>query len=293
MLDAGRLGGMISIGPLPLVLFVVLAAAAVAVAVGARLARGLVERPWPEVASHVSDALLVGLLAARLGFVLAWWPQYLEQPWSILRIGDGGFNPWAGIIAGAGFAWWRVRSKPRIRTAVLAGMGAGVVAWAFIAGMVLMLQRSMVQMPDAELLRADHTPVQLHEYSGRPMVVNLWATWCPPCRREMPVLATAQGRYPDVAFILVNQGESPSEVGDYLQQGGLAFEHMLLDPYSRVMQEIGARGLPTTLFFHADGRLADTHMGELTEASLAHTLQRRFGVTTRTSAAASTPPSPP
>ncbi|TXK64329.1 TlpA disulfide reductase family protein [Alkalisalibacterium limincola] len=284
---------MISAGPLPLVLFIVLAAAAIAVAVGARLARGLVPRPWSEVASHVTDALLVGLVAARVGFVLLWWQSYLEAPWSILRIGDGGFIPWVGIVAGLALAFWRLRAKPVLRKPVLIGFMAGIAAWALLAGTVLMLQRSMVQMPEAELSLLDHTPVQLHEYTGRPMVVNLWATWCPPCRREMPVLAAAQHRFPGVNFVLVNQGESPIEVLNYLEQSGLSFENMLLDPYSRVMQEVGARGLPTTLFFHADGRLADTHMGELTEAALAHTLQQRFNVKARTSSAASTPPSPP
>src|SRR3546814_864982 len=56
----------------------------------------------------------------------------------------------------------------------------------------------------------------------------------------------------------------------------LQLSNVLLDPFSSVMQESGSRGLPTTLFFDADGRLVDTHMGELSNASLAVKL-RRFG----------------
>jgi hypothetical protein len=78
--------------------------------------------------------------------------------------------------------------------------------------------------------------------------------------------------------VLVNQGEGRAEIDAFLQEQSLALEHVLLDPHSQTMRDTGARALPTTLFFSADGRLVDTHMGELTRASLASTLHRRFGV---------------
>src|SRR3546814_10975536 len=93
------------------------------------------------------------------------------------------------------------------------------------------------------------------------MVLNLWATLCPPCRREMPVLDEAQGRYPGIAFVLVNQGEDRGTIHRYLDRAGLALDHVLLDPHSQAMLETNTRGLPTTLFFHAEGRLADTQPG--------------------------------
>src|SRR3546814_17667859 len=105
------------------------------------------------------------------------------------------------------------------------------------------------------------------------MVLNLWATWCPPCRREMPVLEQAQGRYPGVAFVLVNQGEDRGTIHRYLDRAGLDLDHVLLDPHSQAMLETNTRGLPTTLFFNAEGRLVDTPMGELTRRSEA----RRVG----------------
>src|SRR3546814_7473677 len=68
--------------------------------------------------------------------------------------------------------------------------------------------------------------------TGEPMVVNLWATWCPPCRREMPVLAKAQEERGDVTFVFVNQGESESEIRDYLRESHLQLSNVLLDPFS-------------------------------------------------------------
>jgi thiol-disulfide isomerase/thioredoxin len=62
--------------------------------------------------------------------------------------------------------------------------------------------------------------------AGRPAVLNLWATWCGPCRVEMPVLATAQRDSRDVAFIFVNQGEAPETVRAWLAREGLALENV-------------------------------------------------------------------
>ncbi|MEN1971676.1 TlpA disulfide reductase family protein [Luteimonas sp. MJ204] len=223
------------------------------------------------------DAVLIGLLAARLGYVLLWWPEYMAAPRSIIAIGDGGFLWWAGLAVALAFAWWRTGKRLPLRRPLLAGIAAGMLAWAAFNGLLLMMQRSAPPLPAFELATLDGSPTTLAAHAGRPVVLNLWATWCPPCRREMPVLAEAQAKYPGVAFVLVNQGEDRGTIGGFLAGQGLAFEHMLLDPHSRTMLETGTRGLPTTLFFDARGRLVDTHMGELTRASLADALHRRFG----------------
>jgi thiol-disulfide isomerase/thioredoxin len=270
------------VGPFPIHAVMAAAATGVGWLVVRTLARRLPEGPGEHLhrvaGALFVDAVFVGIAAARLGYVLRWWPEYTTAPISIVAIGDGGFLWWSGLPAAVAFAWWRTSRRLRLRRPLLAGMAAGMLAWTAFGGMLLMLQRSAPPLPGFELASLEGKPTTLAALSGRPIVLNLWATWCPPCRREMPVLEEAQGRYPGVSFVLVNQGEDRITIREYLDGQGLVLDHVLLDPHSRAMLETNTRGLPTTLFFDAGGRLVDTHMGELTRASLADTLRRRFGV---------------
>ncbi|GGK05869.1 thiol:disulfide interchange protein [Luteimonas terricola] len=266
---------MVSIGPFPIQLAVLLLALAIAVAVGWKTGRA--PDPPVKVTPVLIDMLFVGLVAARIGFVLQWLPEYLADPWSIIRLGDGGFSLWAGTFAGLAFGAWQARRAKPLRRPLAMAAGAGLGSWALLAGALVLMQASALKLPTTDLAMLDRdTPVSLAAMSGQPMVVNLWATWCPPCRREMPVLAAAQERRPDVTFAFVNQGESEGDIRAYLDGDSLRLRNVLLDPFSATSQEAGARGLPATLFFDADGRLVDTHMGELSEATLTHALQR-FG----------------
>ncbi|VVE90139.1 TlpA disulfide reductase family protein [Pandoraea bronchicola] len=227
-------------------------------------------------ASVLLDALFVGLLVARFVYVLRWWPEYVAAPLSVVAIGDGGFDSWAGLPVALGWALWRVRRHSSQRRPMLCGFLAGVAIWAVAQAGLNVMQRTAPPLPSLVLSRADGQPVSLDAYRGRPVVMNLWASWCPPCRREMPVLAKAQADYPDVRFLMINQGESAHTVEAFVQSQGLRFDDLLLDPASLAMQAAGARGLPTTLFFDTNGRLVDTHLGELTAARLRDTLQGRL-----------------
>ena len=267
---------MVSLGPWPMSLVVLLMALVIAIAVGWQVARGAPDQPPVKVMPTILDMLFVGVVAARLGFVLEWLPQYLADPWSIIRIGDGGFSIWAGVLAGLGFGAWRARKGKPLRRPLTFGVMAGLASWAVLGGALALMQQSTMKLSATELTTLDRATTSLSAMSGKPMVVNLWATWCPPCRREMPVLAEAQARRGDVTFTFVNQGEPELVIRDYLRGGALRLRNVLLDPFSSVSQEAGSRGLPTTLFFDADGRLVDTHMGELSAASLTQKLQR-FG----------------
>lgn len=104
--------------------------------------------------------------------------------------------------------------------------------------------------------------------AGRPAVVNFFASWCAPCREELPLLERAHRRVGGtVAFLGVDVADSRSAATDLLRRTGARFPAGY-DPGRRVADRYGVRGLPTTVFVDAAGRLAGVVKGRLTAAEL-------------------------
>jgi thiol-disulfide isomerase/thioredoxin len=263
--------GSITVGPFAFSasLLLLFASVAVALFVGNRIAR----KRGIELEPALWKILLAGALAARAAFVLTYLDTYAQSPLSIVDIRDGGFNPVAGIAAGLLLAGWYARRERAWRKPLLFSLLAGATVWGGVNAVTIALQDSAVRMPQMEMTRLDGSSLQLDTLRGKPVVVNLWATWCPPCRREMPVLQDAQLREKDVDFVFVNQGESADMIRKYLDSEGLVLANVLLDPTGELGRRTGSRGMPTTLFFDARGRLVDSRMGELSAATLAHRIE--------------------
>lgn len=101
--------------------------------------------------------------------------------------------------------------------------------------------------------------------AGRPTVVNLFASWCGPCREEAPVLRRAIAAHPDVAFLGVDHLDRRPAGEAFLEEEDLDFDATLFDVTGDVAANIGARGMPTTAFFDATGRLVSLHTGPITD----------------------------
>ena len=262
-----------NIGPLALssALLALLFGVVAALAVAGFLAR----RGYADAGNALYLALGIGLLGARAAYVAGWWPQYAQQPGSMLNFRDGGFDPLAGalgLVVAALLIGWR---RPPLRRPLAAGVTVGIAAWAF-AGLVAykLTANTRPGLPALLLSDLDGRDVALEKLRGQPTVINLWATWCGPCRREMPVLAEAQRTMPQVRFVFADQGESAAAVKHFMQVQRLALDHVLIDGNLQLSNHYGARGYPATLFLDADGRLRDMHIGELSRATLAERLQR-------------------
>ncbi len=259
----------VNIGPLalPISVLLLLAAGLVAAGVGHLVGR----RHQAGIVNTLSDMLLAGVLVARLTFVAFWFDTYRNAPWSMLDIRDGGFMIWPGIAAALLVAAWRGWRRATLRKPLGAGLAAGALVWGALFGALRMTEPPA--LPALSLTSLAGDPVKLAALAdGKPMVVNLWASWCPPCRREMPVLAVAQQRETGVNFVFVNQGEDATTAQRYLSAGRLDLANVLLDPGAALGREVGSGALPTTLFYDASGRLVDIHLGELSAASLASKL---------------------
>jgi len=261
----------VSLGPLalpvaPLILLLsVWMAASVA-------GRQVVREDRAKAENTVWGALLLGLLAARIGFVLPYASFYLATPWTVLDVRDGGWLAVAGLAGGGAWLAWRAWRWPSARRALglatLAGGtlwgGANVAVW-WADGAAVRPQAPAVMLTDAGTGQVRSLPDVIR---GQPAMVNLWATWCGPCRAEMPDLAAAQQREPAVQFVFVNQGESLPVVQAYLQRSGLALQNVWLDSGRSLGPAVGSQGLPTTLFFDASGRQVDAHFGVINPAAL-------------------------
>jgi peroxiredoxin len=99
--------------------------------------------------------------------------------------------------------------------------------------------------------------IRLADFRGKPLIVNFWATWCPPCREEMPSMqrAHAQISKEGMALIAINVGEDAETVTQFLGQIPVAFP-LPLDETSAVVTSWPVRGLPTTFVVDPEGRLA-------------------------------------
>ncbi|WP_402720866.1 redoxin family protein [Janthinobacterium rivuli] len=266
----------LQIGPLALPTGLVLLFVSLCVAYGAAWSLRRY-RQQPDAGPLVSDMLIAGLLAARLAFVLRWHEQYLVAPWSIINIRDGGFLAPAGIAAALAIAAWRCRrpAMAAMRRPLAISVATGALAWGVLSAGISLAYDKPTALPAVALQALDGAPVTLAALaSGKPMVVNLWASWCPPCRREMPVLAAAQQARADIVFVYANQREDAAAASAFLERSGVTLRNVLLDSEAALGKAAGSSALPTTLFYDAQGRLIDTHLGELSDASLASKLQK-------------------
>ena len=225
-------------------------------------------------------ALLIGAVTARAAYVATHLPYFRERPVEALFFWQDGYLPAAGMAAALGTAWWLSRRARYPARHLLAPLLAGMAVWGGLQWIAGTLTRgNEPRLPDIALQSLAGEPVRLQAFADRPTVVNLWATWCPPCRHELPLLAAAQRNNPSVNFVFVNQGEGQAAVRDYLRGQSLTLSNVLLDADGQFSRRFGVRAIPTTLFFRTGGALADAHFGELSAARLSDYLQtRKFGM---------------
>ncbi|MDF0734270.1 TlpA disulfide reductase family protein [Pseudomonas entomophila] len=260
----------VTLGPLTMALnhLLLLAALAIASLVGWRVARRGGESPE----SALFNLFLVGLLCARIGFVIEYWGMYRDDPLQVIDIRDGGFQLWGGLVGIVAAALWQGWRRPGLRRPLGWALFSGALFWG-LGSLGSHLYSKGSELPDMSLRNAAGQSVALQAYRGKPLVINIWATWCPPCRREMPVLQKAQHEYPHVTFLFVNQGETPETVSTFLATTGLSLTHVLFDGTGQLAQRVGSMALPTTLFYNAEGQLVGSHLGELSRASLRSALE--------------------
>ena len=116
--------------------------------------------------------------------------------------------------------------------------------------------------PDFDLKDPEGRPQRLADYRGKPVILNFWATWCPPCREEMPSMQRAYEKLAaeGIAVVAINVGEDAQTIAQFLEEEPVDVA-LPMDTDSKVAQRYHMKGLPTTYVIDPDGRLAYRAMG--------------------------------
>lgn len=146
--------------------------------------------------------------------------------------------------------------------------------------------------PEFTLVDNSGEVLRLSDYRGKPVLLNFWATWCPPCQEELPLLQEVAGETPELTVLLVNAGEGLERAVTYLEANGLTLptavdatdsqreqlEGVSPEGTLEVARRYRVRGMPTTFFIDADGGIEDVFVGQLAPQTVSDHLSA-IGVT--------------
>jgi cytochrome c biogenesis protein CcmG, thiol:disulfide interchange protein DsbE len=198
----------------------------------------------------------------------------------------GGTEPEAQVDAGVAEVQARTPSRRHRRLVV----GALIVGVAAVAAVVAASRGGLPSAPavtgggsapafELDNVRPDDAPVSLAAARGKPVVLNFWASWCVPCRREMPAFqAVHQATKDRVTFLGVNNQDQRGPALRLLAETGVRYSSGF-DPTGEVALAYGLYGMPTTVFISADGQLLERKTGEISRAQLEASIDRLFGGT--------------
>ncbi len=156
---------------------------------------------------------------------------------------------------------------PRSRAWVWWMTGALILFGLIIAFWVSPQNAAQIYSFSTTTVAGEH--ISLDDYRGQVVMLNFWATWCPPCRAEMPAIETVYEQYRDQGFVVlaVNNAERMDQVDAFATQYGLTFP-VLLDYSAAIQHQFGITGYPTSLFLDANGKVYALHPGTVTPAQL-------------------------
>ncbi|HWJ87710.1 MAG TPA: TlpA disulfide reductase family protein [Pelagibacterium sp.] len=211
-------------------------------------------------------AVVAFIVGARAGHVVMHAESFLAEPLRVFFLWQGGFLIPAGV--GLALLYTLLHFRRALGLAPWTALPGAVAAYVAIFVLQLTAGVPATALPTAEMFQTlSGETFNAADLEG-PLVINLWATWCPPCRREMPMMADIAKTTGDATFIFVNQGESAAMIEQFLASENLDLDHVVLDSFGEFGRHYDAPGLPATLFIDNEGHLGSVHMGEISREVL-------------------------
>lgn len=220
--------------------------------------------------------LLGSALAARLVYAASTPASYLSQPLSLIYFWQPGYSQLGAWVASLLITAWFIYKRPKLIKALVGIWVAAALIFLLLFNLLTVAANS-TNLPNLSFNNLDNQQVELSDFKGKPLLVNLWATWCPPCKREMPLLASYVN-HPQLNLVLINQGEHSITIENFLRSNHLEFNasSLLTDTQQQAGKNFSNPGLPATYFYSADGKLVDRHYGELSRAQIDRFLQQQI-----------------
>ncbi|HUY63006.1 MAG TPA: TlpA disulfide reductase family protein [Acidimicrobiales bacterium] len=176
-----------------------------------------------------------------------------------------------------------------VATAVLALVGGGlfaVLSNPSPPGTGVLVDRTNEPAPTFSLadLGMPTRTISLADFRGKRLVLNFWASWCYPCRTEMPLLESAwQSERGRVTFVGIDSNDTRVSAIDFMEKVHATYP-ALFDPSGQVATAYGLFGLPTTVFISATGKMLGRHIGQIDAVTLQAALRKAFGIAGASSA---------
>ena len=232
----------------------------------------------------IFNSFFIFFLVWKLSPAVFQFSQVLRQPSALLFLPGGTAGSIAGgaaVVVYLAIKLLRARTRakrtepaePKIAQGL--AVSAAVFAAVFLlAGSVAGLQQrsSRAQAPDFQLTGLDGGSYRLTAFAGKYVILNFWASWCGPCRAEIPELVKFHEDSGEDTVVLLAINQTTSEAGagavrDFAEQQNMKFP-ILLDSANRVHVLYGIRGIPTTIIIDPDGLITAKRTGAVTSAWL-------------------------
>lgn len=240
-----------------------------------------IDQRW--IRSTFDGALISALIGARLGFVFSYWPAFQDKPWTMFYFWQSGFMFSAGIVTWLAF----MIGKIAVMSSVQRNQQMGALSIHLSLFLSLYLVANLLipkgvnpggdnsefpRLANFQMQTIEGLPVALNDLKGQPAIINFWATWCGPCRREMQLLNDSFHQYQSqgIHLVAINMSEPTDQVVEYLEENKLDLPVWIdgVNAGEDVFHSLGGQVLPTTLFVDAQGRIQRIRVGELSSGTM-------------------------